>query len=303
MAEGSARRRTLMAYASMLSSLIGMDLQAGTLTSIFATKVWRCSPGSGKSPSGSGSSGRSLGSGGAFGVLLDVGCLALVTVEAGATEGGGLVAATDVYVGVDMVALRGMAGPLPENCVSFEKLSDLLVEGGSVFVLVVVLLFVLLVAGSVPVVLSTCFSESSSFLARLVASFMISSVLLAFPKEVVVSIASILSLGFMMLAVVPFFPLTGGVVPFSRLRLKRALISRRALPGGDCSIPSRIEGKSSSERSALERVDAAIGGGLGDGRSVRLQPQINGRVSSVLGYVLIPTLNVRVVVVSAATAW
>lgn len=267
-AEGSARRRTLMAYASMFSSLIGMDLQAGTLTSIFATNVWRCSSGSGNSPSGSGSSGRSLGSGGAFGVLLDGGCLALVTVGVGATEGEGLVAATDEYLGVAMVVLRGMAGPFPENCVSLEKLRDLLVAGGPVFVVVIVLLFVLLAADSVPEVLSTCFSDSSSFLARLVASFMISSVPLVFPKEVLVSISSILSLGFMVLAVVPFFPLIGGVVPLSLLRLKRALISRRALPGGDCSIPSRIEGKSSSERSDLERVDEAIGGGLGGDKSV-----------------------------------
>lgn len=244
----------------MFRILMGKDLQEGTFTSIFATKVWRCSMGSGNRPLGSGSSGRSFDSGDAFGVLFEADCLGLVTVGLGATGGGFLAAATDEYLGVDIAAFREMAAPLPKNCVSLEKLSNLLVVVVSLFM---VLLLCTLLVVVVWMELFTFFSDSSRFRARLAASFMISSVLLASPRTALVSISSMLSSVCIVLIVVPFFPFTGGVVPFSRLRLKRAFISRRALPGGERSIPSRIEGKSSSARLDLERVDDAISGERG----------------------------------------
>ena len=255
----------------------------------------------GISPSGSGSSWRVLGSGGSLGAFVLVE-LDGADEEVGVVEGvfagslaGGIVgdfAATVENLGVSTVRLRGSAGPFPENCVSLEKLKEVGLEDGGASCFVGLLLFVsfplgggcllvfvglflsVFVVVSFPVVMllvvvSTCFKESSSFRARLLALLRIVSGL---PKDAPVSISSGSSMitvsvfiadgleeVFLDLSVAPFL-FWVGVAPFSRIRLswlERAMISFFFFGGDECN-PSRMDGKASAERSFLERVEDDI---------------------------------------------
>ena len=212
-------------------------------------------------PSGSGSSGRDLGSGGGLGALV-LAELGGPVEEGGAVEGsfaggfaegvvGGILAIVENF-GVSIVRLRGSAGPFPVKCVSSEKLKEVRLEDGAassfffVFLLFVAvslgggfllfldcLVLLIIVVVSFPVVLllvvlSTCFKESSSFRARLLALVRIVSGL---PKDVPVSISSESSIVttslfivvgldrvFIELSFAPFL-FCVGVAPFSRVRL------------------------------------------------------------------------------------